>query len=109
MRRTVFLTLGVLEFAVAGLLVLLGRQLPRPADVGESFQHARRVTERAGTQVRVLHRQVTGLRRLELRQLSDRLQAQTQTVTRTLRTRSVDYDTVRSMRDALGEVAEGLT
>jgi ABC-type transporter Mla subunit MlaD len=108
-RRAVFLTLGVLEFAVAGLLAVLGWQLPRPAEVRDSFRHAQRVTDRAGTQVRVLHRQVAGLRRLELRELSDRLQAQTEAVTRTLRTRTIDYDTVRTMRDALGDVSEGLT
>jgi chromosome segregation ATPase len=109
MRRTVFLLLGVLEFIVAGVLIILGYQLPSAADVGRSFQGAERVTAHAGNQVRILRRQVDGLRRLELQELAERLQSQTRTVTGTLRTQSIDFDTVRTMRDALGDVAKGLT
>jgi ABC-type transporter Mla subunit MlaD len=108
MRRAVFLTLGLLEFVVAGMLVTLGLQLPSRAAVGDSFRHAERVTDRAGSQVRLLHRQVTGLRRLELQQLAERLRKQSKLVTQTLRNRSIDYDTVQAMRDALGEVSKGL-
>lgn len=108
MRRAVFFTLGVLEFGIAGGLLTLGFQLPAPADVNRSFAGAGRVTEHAGHQVRILRRQVNGVRRLELTQLTERLQAQTRTVTATLQTQNVDFETVRTLRDALGDVATGL-
>jgi hypothetical protein len=108
MRRTIFRVLGVLELVVAAVLVNLGCQLPRTVEVERSFRSAERVTDRTSTQVKLLHGQVQGLRRLELQQLSDRLQKQTRTVTTMVRGQSVDFDTVRTMSDALVEVAGGL-
>jgi DNA repair ATPase RecN len=108
MRRVVFLSLGLLELAVAALLVSLGWQIPGQEDVERSFDRAGRVTERAGTQVGVLNRQVQGLRRMELQELSLRLQQQTRTVSATFKAQHVDFDTILTMRDALGEVAKGL-
>ena len=46
---------------------------------------------------------------MEIQQLSERLQQQTRIVSRSLRNQSVDFDTVCTLRDALGEVADGLT
>jgi hypothetical protein len=108
MRRTIFRVLGILELLVAILLVDLGCELPKTADVERSFQSAERVTDRSGTQVKILHQQVQDLRRMELQQLSARLQKQTRAVTTMVRGQSVDFDTVRTMSDALGEVAGGL-
>ena len=108
MRRTIFLLLGALEFAAAGLLVVLGAELPSRSDVNQTFEHAGRVTDRAGIQVRLLHRQVGDLRRPELQQLAARLQQETKAVTKTLKSRSVDYESVKTLRDALGDVATGL-
>src|SRR5262249_1378947 len=76
--------------------------------VHHSFESAERVTDRAGTQVRLLHKQVQGLRRLELEQLSTRLQKETRAVTATLQAQTVDFDTLCTMRDALGDVGNGL-
>lgn len=109
MRRTVFRLLGILELVVAGVLIDLGCQLPRTADVERSFHSAARVTDRSGIQVKLLHQQVQDLRRMELQQLSARLQKQTRAVTTMVRGQSVDFDTVRTMSDALGEVAGGLS
>src|SRR5215471_3972401 len=108
MRRTIFRVLGILELLVAVLLVDLGCELPKTADVERSFQSAERVTDRSGTQVKILHQQVQDLRRMELQQLSARLQKQTRAVTAMVRGQSVDFDTVRTMSEALGEVAGGL-
>lgn len=108
MRCTVFRALGVLELVVAGVLIYMGCQLPRTVEVEQSFHSAERVTDRAGTQVRLLRQQVQDLRRMELQQLSSRLQKQTRTVTAMVRGQAVDFDTVRTMSDALGEVARGL-
>jgi ABC-type transporter Mla subunit MlaD len=109
MRRTIFRLVGILELIVGGVLINLGCQLPSTADVERSFHSAERVTDRAGTQAKLLHQQVQGLRRMELQQLSTRLQKQTRAVTTMIRGQSVDFDTVRTMSGALGEVAGGLS
>jgi len=108
-RRIVFLVLGLLELLLAAVLIQLGREIPSQAEVAHGFSNAQRVTDRAGDQVQLLQEQVKSLRRMEIQQLSDRLQQQTRAVTRTLRDQSVDFDTVCTLRDALGEVADGLT
>jgi ABC-type transporter Mla subunit MlaD len=108
MRRTIFLALGCLELIVALMLVNLGRRIPPVAEVERSFRSAERVTDRAGNQVRLLRQQVQGLQRMQLQQLSSRLQRETRAITAQLKTQSVDFDTVRTMRDAMGEVAQGL-
>jgi uncharacterized phage infection (PIP) family protein YhgE len=109
MRRTIFRLLGVLELVVAIVLINLGCQLPRTADVERNFHTAERVTDRSGTQVKLLYQQVQDLRRMELQQLSARLQKQTRAVTTMVRGQAVDFETVRTMSDALGEVARGLS
>jgi ABC-type transporter Mla subunit MlaD len=108
MRRTIFRLLGILELGVTIALIDLGCQLPPTADVERSFSSAERVTDRSGTQVRLLHQQIQDLRWMELQQLSAQLQKQTRAVTTLIREQSVDFDTVRTMSDALGEVAGGL-
>ncbi len=108
MRRTLFLVLGILEFAIAAVLVSLGWQLPRTAEVEESFDRADQVTRRAGDQVRLSRQQLHALRRPQVQQLADRLRKQTHVVTRDLRARAIDYEKVAAMRDALGKAADGL-
>jgi uncharacterized phage infection (PIP) family protein YhgE len=108
MRRTVFVLLGLLELILAFVLTNLGFQLPATEEVERSFQSAERVTGRTGTQVRLLYEHVQGLRRMEIQQLATRLQKETRAVTMMVRGQSVDFDTVRTMSDALGEVAGGL-
>ena len=108
MRRTLFLVLGGLELAVAGVLGYLGSQLPTGQEISESFSRAERVTSRAGSQVGLLRKQVKGLKQVQLREVSERLAAQTRTVTKTLRVQAVDFDTVRTIRDSLGGVSNGL-
>ncbi len=108
MRRVFFAVLGLLEIAIAVVLLVLGAQLPDQEDVKHGFLGAERVTTNAGTQARLLRRQVQDLRRPELQQVASRLQTQTRTVTAMLRQQQVDFDSLRTMRDALAEVADGL-
>jgi hypothetical protein len=108
MRRTLFTILGFLEFLVAGLLVYFGFQLPAGEAISQSFGRAERVTNRAGTQVALLRKQVQGLRRVQLQELSQRLEGETKAVTNALRVQVVDFDTVCTIRDALGGVSVGL-
>jgi uncharacterized phage infection (PIP) family protein YhgE len=108
MRRAWFLGLGVLELAVAAVLLSFGWQLPGTADVEQSFGAVEHVTERTGRQVRLLRDQVHDLRRPEMEEVAGRLQTQMRKVTRTLRAQGLDFDTVKTMRDSLGDVAAGL-
>jgi hypothetical protein len=108
MRRSWFLSLGFLEFAVAGLVAYFGFQLPTGEDISQSFERAERVTNHAGIQVGLLRKQVQGLRRVRLDNLAQSLEAQTRAVTGTLRAQAVDFDTVSTIRDALGGVSTGL-
>jgi uncharacterized phage infection (PIP) family protein YhgE len=107
MRRVVFLTLGLLELAVATGLIVFGILLD-PTGVGDGFVRAEQVTRKAGTQVQLVRAQVQDLRRPEVSQLAERLQAQTRSAAAVLEAQQVDYDTVQSMADALGDVAAGL-
>jgi DNA repair exonuclease SbcCD ATPase subunit len=108
MRRIVFTLLGVLELGVASVLAGLCLQLPSTQRVHDGFQHAEDISGRAGTQVRLFRNQVRELRRPELRDLSRRVQAEAQAVTLQLRSQAIDYDSVKAMRDALSDVAEGM-
>jgi hypothetical protein len=108
MRRFILCVLGILEFAVAGLLAYLGWQIPSDPEIQETFQSASQITDHASEQVHLLRRQVEILRRLEIQQLSNRLQNQTKTVTSVMRAQTVDFDAVRTMRDALGDISAGL-
>jgi hypothetical protein len=108
MRRTIFLALGTLEFIVAAVLVYLAFQVPGREEVARSFGKVERVTRRAGHQVRLVHRQVSLLRRPQLKDLSQRLRTQARQVAGLLKEQTVDFRTVRGLREALGEVGEGL-
>ncbi len=108
MRRVVFLSIGLLELAVAGVLVAFACQLPGRAEVDNTFGRAEHVTQRTGKQVRLFRQQVHDLRRPELQDLGRQLQAETKTVTGTLRAQSVDFDRLRTVGDALGDMAGGL-
>jgi uncharacterized phage infection (PIP) family protein YhgE len=108
MRRIVFLVMGLLELAVAGILIAFSCQLPRQAEVDRTFDRAGHVTQRTSSQVKLFRQQVHDLRRPELQDLGRQLQAETKTVTGTLKSQTVDFDRMRTVGDALGDVAEGL-
>jgi ABC-type transporter Mla subunit MlaD len=72
------------------------------------MQRAADISGHAGTQVRLFRNQVHELRRPELLELSRRLQAEARTVTRQLHSQTIDYESVRAMRDAVGDVADGM-
>jgi hypothetical protein len=58
--------------------------------------------------VRLLRDQVHGLRDPELKRTADRIQTQMRRVAGTLRSRNIDFDTVKTMSSSLGDVADGL-
>ncbi len=108
MRRVLFPILGILELAVAFVLVSMGRQLPANEEIDRGFQSAHRVTDRAHAQIYILRRQVQDLRRPELQQLARGVRQHTKEVTASLRGQHIDFDTLRTMHAALGEIATGL-
>src|SRR5947209_7629875 len=108
MARLLFSGLGALELLVAGVLVYFGLQMPDREELQRDFAGASQVTDRAADQVRLLRRQVRGLRRVEFQQLADRLRAETESVSALLKSQPVDFDTLGTVRDALSDVARGL-
>jgi hypothetical protein len=108
MRRSLFPILGLIEVAAAVAMFFLGASLPGTEQVRRSFAGAQRVTTAAGGQVRLVRDRIGELRRSRLRQTADRLQATTRTMATAVRGRHVDFDTVRVLRDAMGQAADGL-
>jgi chromosome segregation ATPase len=106
MRHAVFLLLGFLEVTVALILILVG-QMMTSADMPEAFTKAEAVARRSSNQVNLVRQQLEQLRRPELQSLAQRLQEQTRAVTSTLQSQDVDFETIRTLHDVLGEAAAG--
>jgi hypothetical protein len=104
----ILFSLGSLESAIAVVLICFGWSLPGKQEVEQSFQSVERATRRTGDQVDFIRAQVHDLRRPELKELATRLQEQTRLVARTLRKQKIDYTTLATVSDSLGQVAEGL-
>jgi ABC-type transporter Mla subunit MlaD len=96
-----------MELALAGLLATFGWLLGDAA-VGEGFIKASRITDNAGRQIRLIRRQVHDLQRPEMQTWTRQLQEQTHAASVTLQNQQVNYETMRAMADALGDVAAGL-
>jgi hypothetical protein len=110
MRCVLFLSLGVLEFLVAGVLLAIGWQLPGPSEVEATVGRLSAVADSAGDQVERLRGQLHLVRerRPQMQALADRLQTQMHLVTDNLRNQRVDFNTVQTVSQALGDVATGL-
>jgi hypothetical protein len=108
MHRLLLLVLGLVELGVALTLVHLGRELPARSELEQSFQTAGEVTGRAEDQIRQVRDQVRLLRQPQFQDLALQLQRQLRVLTRTLREKKVDFDTLAALRDGLDGVAEGL-
>jgi chromosome segregation ATPase len=110
MRRTIFLSLGVLEFLVAVVLLAFAWQVPGSDEVQEGVSRVAKVGKQTGRQVRQLREELHVLRerRPQLQALAVNLQQEMRTLTDHLRGQQVDYNSVRTVSDALGDVAAGL-
>ncbi len=110
MRRIVFLLLGVLEVLSAGVLVYFAFQLPGSGEVEDTMSRAERVTQQTSGQVQRLRDQLRTLRerRPQVQELAQRLQTEMHFVNDQLKTQQIDYTTVRTLSEALGDVANGL-
>ena len=109
-RRAVFLSLGVLELLVAVVLAGFAWQLPGPREVHDRVGRVARVSRDSSAQVEALREQVQALRerRPQLQALALRLQKQLRELDGNVKSRQVDYTTVRTISESLGESAEGL-
>jgi hypothetical protein len=104
----VFFSLGILEFVIAAVLFGFGWCLPSRVEVAQGFRGMEQATRRTGDQVDFISEQVHDLRRPELKELAARLQEQTRIVARTLQKQKIDYRSVQTVGDALGQVADGI-
>jgi uncharacterized phage infection (PIP) family protein YhgE len=110
MRRCVFTAMGVLEAAVALVLLGFAWYLPGPSDVHDKVGRVEKVSKQSSKQVSHLRGQVHTLRERQpvVRDLAQRLEKHTKDITSNLRDQQLDYDTVRTVSDSLGDVANGL-
>jgi uncharacterized phage infection (PIP) family protein YhgE len=110
MRRIVFLTLGLLELLSAVVFLYFAWQLPGRNEVEDTVGRAERVTRHTGVQVQRLRDQLRVLRerRPQMQELAVRLQEEMRVVNDQLKTQQIDYNTVRTLSDALGDAANGL-
>jgi chromosome segregation ATPase len=108
MRSVPFIALGGLELVIAGLLIHLGSSIPSRNEVAQGFDGMEGTTRSAARQVDTMRRQIHDVRRPEMRQVADRLQKQTDTVTTAMKRQHVDFETVATLRDSLRDSAKGL-
>lgn len=110
MRRLVFLVLGALELLSAVVLVYFAWIVPGRRDVDETAARADRVTRHTATQVHGLRDQFRLLheRRPQMQELALRLQSEMRVINDHLKTQKIDYETVQTLSDALGDAASGL-
>jgi uncharacterized coiled-coil DUF342 family protein len=110
MRRIFFLSLGVVEFLIATVLLVIAWQLPSPRQVGDAVGRVERVSRQTSDQVGRLRRQLTGLRqqRPEMVRQSRALKEQLDQVIRTLEREKIDVTSMRNLNDSLENVARGL-
>lgn len=110
MRRFVFLTMGGLELLSATVLVYFAWLVPSRGEVEETAGRADRVTLHTGEQVARLRDQFRLLRerRPQMQALALRLQAEMRVINDHLKTQQIDYSTVQTLSDALGDAASGL-
>ncbi len=110
MRRIVFLLLGGLELLSATVLVYFAWLVPGRREVEDTVGRAEHVTRNTGVQVAGLRDRFRLLRerRPQMRELALRLQTEMRVVNDQLKTQKIDYDTVKTLSDALGDAAGGL-
>ncbi len=110
MRRVLFLSLGTVECLVAGVLFAFAWMLPGAAQVNDHVGRVEKVTQQSGSEVSRLRDQVHDLRTRQphLKDLAARLQERSEDAIATMRDQNVDYDTVQTLSNSLGDVADGL-
>ncbi len=110
MRRRLVQSLGCVEFLVAVALMVCVWQLPRPDDVAAEGVRIEKAGRRGGEQVRRLRADLNRARarQPEAEQRAEELHREVAAVREAVRQQQLDYDTLRTMSDALGQSASGL-
>ncbi len=110
MRRLPYLSAGVLELCAAVVLVALVWELPGPVELRTIFGRAERVGEESSSSVRRLRQQLNsfGERQPEMQKIAGQMQRQLKQVSEHLANQQIDFQAIEAVRDALGDVADGL-
>jgi uncharacterized phage infection (PIP) family protein YhgE len=110
MRRFIFTIMGILEAAVAVVLLGFAWYLPGPSDVHDKVARVEKVSKQSSSQVAHLRSQVQALRARQpsVRRLAQDLDAHTKEITNNLKAQQVDYATVLTVSNSLGDAAKGL-
>src|SRR5438270_9525466 len=107
MRRAVFLALGVLELAVAGILLAVGLLLPASADVRQNFDRAERATASARRQVVSVREQVQTVRDPRVQRFLRDLEPHLPGLKRRLQG-DLNFATVGEAAQSLGSLADAM-
>ena len=89
-------------FAIAAFM------LPGAKDVQKAATSATAASTAGVDQVSLLRKSVSDLKDPKLKQVIERLEALSQSVAQRLKNQQIDFDTVKTVRDALGDSATGL-
>src|SRR5262245_58757138 len=108
MRRIALTVLGVLEFAVAVVVVVLALQLPGQVAVDRGFDNIRNVTTGAASEVQLLREQLQELREHDFTRAARQLRTNAHAVATTLQDSRLDFRTIEALSTALGDVARGI-
>ena len=107
MRKILFVTFGLIELALAGVLVLVSQRLPSQERVEDSTKAVQQVLKQTGEQVGFAKTEIEGLRDPNVQQSLAKIQKDLPKITEMLRNQNLSYDSLRQMKMALGNVRIG--
>src|SRR5262249_38293785 len=107
MRRAVFFALGVLELAVASILLALGLLLPAASAVRDNFTRIERVADSTELQVKALREQVGTVRDPKVQRFLTDLGPHLPRLTQRLKG-GVPNESAREVSQSLGTLARAM-
>lgn len=108
MRTTLTRLLGALQLSAAAVLALVAIWLPGRSDVAGGFQEAEDFTSDLRRQIARMETHVAELRDPQLVQMMEQLDKRAQQLPGMLRTQRIDFETLAVVREAAGDVGDGL-
>ncbi len=108
MRSGIRLSIGILETILAGVLFVIGWQLPHSDSVEDSFGRVEHVTRNAEAQVRSMREQISELRRKDFPKVASQLRAQTRSFSAKWKDPALDFPTAEAIDATVAESALSL-
>jgi len=108
MHRAGLVSLGIIEAALAAVLMTLALQLPDAAMADRQVDRIDHATASTRKQVQLIHAQVDEARRKDFPQLARQYRVQSEAIVSNLRATAVDFQAIEAMSQALGAASKGL-